>query len=146
MLGGKAERMVLIGLGLASRNPTRALAVIGRCFNIRMVLDKVNRHFQSGCGRIAWRSAYAEDYGSAHAFWLVCGDGDAGVLRARGSQPVVRPVVRGGMCIGIGLRVPSRRLAVRIGGGCLVSRRGAALVADELIGSSSRKKLTTDSE
>lgn len=34
--------MVLIYLGMASRNPTCALAVIGRCFNIRIVLDKVN--------------------------------------------------------------------------------------------------------
>lgn len=45
MLGGKAERMVLVSLRMASRNPTRALAVIGRCFNIRIVLGNVNGHF-----------------------------------------------------------------------------------------------------
>ncbi len=43
MFGGKAERLVLTGvIRMASRNPTRALAVIGRYFNIRMVLDDSN--------------------------------------------------------------------------------------------------------
>ena len=39
------------------------------------------------------------------------------------------PGVRSSVCVGVGLQVPPRGLAVRFGRGCLVPRRGAAMVA-----------------
>src|SRR5207244_8630044 len=66
--------------------------------------------------------------GSAYNFWLICGYGDGGVLRARGSQPVVCVGVCLLVCTGIDLRVSSRRLAIRTGRRYLVSRRAAEVV------------------
>ena len=77
-------------------------------------------------------------YGSAHAFRLVCGYSDAGVLCARGSQPLVCPRLRCILCVGIGLRVSSRGLALWTGGGYLVFRRVATLVAANGLGRSIR--------
>jgi hypothetical protein len=79
-------------------------------------------------------------YGRAYDFWLVCGNCDAGVLRAGGSQPVVRFGICGGLCFGIGLRFPSRRVAVWTRGSRLVVGRGAAMVAKKIIGVSFGKK------
>ena len=65
---------------------------------------------------------------STHVVWFVCSYGDVGVLRARKSQPVVYPGVRGGVCVWVGLRVSTRGLAIRIGRGCLVHCGSAAMV------------------
>jgi len=75
-------------------------------------------------------------YGPAHAFWLICRVGDAGMLRTGRSQPMVCLRFCCGMCVGVGLRVSSGCLAVRTGRGDLVSRC-AAPVVDE-----SRFKIT----
>lgn len=65
---------------------------------------------------------------STYAVWFARSYGDAGVLRARKSQQVVYPAVRSGVCARIGLRVSTRGLAIRIGRGRLVYRRGSAMV------------------
>jgi hypothetical protein len=66
-------------------------------------------------------------HGSTHGVWFVCSYGDVGVLRARKSQPVVYPSVRGGVWVRVGLWVSTRGLAIRIGGGRLVDCGGAAM-------------------
>jgi hypothetical protein len=67
-------------------------------------------------------------HGPAHAFRVVRGYFDAGMLCARGSQPVVCSWLRRRMRFGIDLRISPGRLALRARGGYLVSRRGTALV------------------
>ncbi|GEM_PF-5696794 len=56
------------------------------------------------------------------AFRIVRRDRHAGLLRAGGSQPVVRPCIRGRVCIGIGVWISSRGVAVRGRRGDLVAR------------------------
>ena len=87
------------------------------------------------------QSACKEGCGSAHAFWLVLCNGDAGMLRVGGSQPLVCLGIRCGMCAGISLWISSRGMAVRAGGGYLVSRRGAAVVAHKPISIISWKEM-----
>jgi len=57
--------------------------------------------------------APSDIHGPAYAFWFVCGYGDAGLLCARRSQPLVCPWFRLGLCTGIRLRLSPRRLAFR---------------------------------
>src|ERR1700704_1043140 len=52
-------------------------------------------------------------YGCAHVIWIIRGNGDAGVLRVREAQPLVRLGVCRRVCARFGLRISSRRLAVR---------------------------------
>ena len=65
---------------------------------------------------------------STRVIWFIRSYGDVDLLRARKSQPVVYPGVRGGVCIRVGLRISTRGLAVRIGGGYLVHCGRAAMV------------------
>lgn len=67
-------------------------------------------------------------HGPAHAFRVVRGYLDAGVLCARGSESVVCSWLRRRMRFRIGLRISPGRLALRARGGYLVSCRGTALV------------------
>src|SRR5439155_26737102 len=66
---------------------------------------------------------------------VMCGDDDAGVLRAGGSELLVHAGVCVRMRDGIRVRVPAGRVAVRRRGGCLGGRRGAEVVAREPDGS-----------
>jgi hypothetical protein len=68
-------------------------------------------------------------HGSTHVVRVVRSYRDVGVLRSRKSQPVVYSGVCGRVRAWFGLRVFTRRLAIRIGGGCLVNR-GRAAMAD----------------
>jgi hypothetical protein len=57
----------------------------------------------------------------------VCGDGDAGLLRARSAQPVVHPGLRRSLRARLRLRFSAGSVAVRIGRGCLVRGCDTAL-------------------
>jgi len=70
--------------------------------------------------------------GSAHAFWFVRGDDDAGMLRVRGPQPMVHLGFRWCLCVGISLWVPARRLAIRSDRGYLVACCSPAVARKEV--------------
>src|SRR6266436_1794722 len=72
-------------------------------------------------------------YGSPLSLWVVRGLRHAGVLCARASQPMVHPRLRGGLRIGVGLRISPRGVAVRTCGSDLVRCGRAPMVVDELI-------------
>jgi hypothetical protein len=78
---------------------------------------------------------------SAHDFWFIFGFGNAGLLRPGGSKPLVYLSIRRGMRIRVGVRLPSRGLAVWTSRGNLVHCCAAALVAGDCIGTSSGKKM-----
>ena len=50
---------------------------------------------------------------------FVCGDGDDDLLCAGVARTSLHPGICRGLRSGIGLRIPARRLAVRVGGGHL---------------------------
>jgi hypothetical protein len=80
-------------------------------------------------------------HGPAHAFRVVRGYSDAGVLCARGSQPMVCSWLRRRMRSGVDLRISPGRLALRTGGGYLVFCRVAPVVAANGLSSSTRGEL-----
>src|ERR1019366_6440749 len=84
-----------------------------------------NCYYSNRAGR---KEELVRQHESAYAVWFVRSNGDAGVLRVRKSQQVVYPGVRSGVCARVGLRVSTRGLAIRVGRGCLVYRRGSAMV------------------
>ncbi len=63
-------------------------------------------------------------------FGLVCSRADADLLRAGESQPLVHPGVQRLLSAGIGVRIPARGLAVRVGRGDLVVGRTPALAGE----------------
>ena len=85
---------------------------------------------------------FLDDHGSAYAFWFVCGYGDAGLLRARRSQPLVCPWLCRGLCTGLSVWVSSGRLAFWRGRGDLVSRCLGPLAEKDPTGVSVRKEST----
>src|ERR1700742_4158398 len=76
--------------------------------------------------------------GSADIVRVIRGHRDAVVLRAGGSQPLVCPRLRAGLCAGFDLRLPAGRLAVRAGrsdlgdGGAAALERQAAMTSPPL--------------
>jgi hypothetical protein len=70
-------------------------------------------------------------YGSTYTLRIVCRNRNAALLRTGKAQSMVHP---GFCCIvlaGVGLRLSTGGVAIRIGGGGLVSGSSAALVAGE---------------
>jgi hypothetical protein len=84
---------------------------------------------------------FSDIHGPADVFWVVCGYRDAGVLRIRGPQPVVCSWLRRCLRFGIDLRISPGRLALRTGGGYLVFRRVATVVAANGLGRGEVKNL-----
>ena len=68
-----------------------------------------------------------DSFESAHSLWLVFSYGDAGLLCAGKSQPVVHSRVCRGLHIGVGLWISSGRVALWIGRRCLGPRGRASL-------------------
>ena len=66
--------------------------------------------------------------GPAHSFRIIRSHGDAGLLRIREAQPLVRIGLCWGVRPGIGLRVSSRGLAIRRGRSDLVHGGSAKMV------------------
>jgi len=93
------------------------------------------------CGRNAKRGLaqklscliIATAYGWTHPFWFDSGHGDAGVLCAGRSQPLVHPGICRCVRVRLDLWVSSGCLAFWIGGGDMVSRGRAALVVAKIL-------------